>query len=99
VIAAHPAERLTQLRRIERAHLAARRAQRRPETVARLPLAAQPVVHHRHEYTAFGTCHQGIAKGAADIVVADDVVLQQHAFPGTSNGVKPGLVMRGGVDQ
>ena len=99
MVAADPAEGLAELWRVEHAHFAAGRAQRCPERAARLAQAADPVDHHRHEHPGLRPLDQRIAERAADLVVANDVVLQQHALAGAADRRQPCLVIGGGIDQ
>src|SRR6202035_1446116 len=89
VIARDPAERFAQPRRVEDAYRAAGASQGSPKAAARLTEAAEPVDDHGHHDAGPCALHQRIPKRAADLVVTDDVILEQHAPPRAADRREP----------
>src|ERR1700730_17376974 len=99
MITADPTKGLPQPRWVEYAHLTARGAQWSPKGAAQLTEATEPVGHHGDHDSGLSTLHQRIAKRAADFVISDDVIFQQHAPLCAADLLQPRIKVCWGVDQ
>jgi len=99
VIAIQPSERAAELERVVAAYLAAGVEQRPPETRARLAAATEPVVNHADLHASLGASNQCGAKLPADLVVANDVILEQDALLCGAHGGQPRREIFRRVDQ
>lgn len=99
VVAADPAKRALQSRRVERAYRDAGRTQRREERVIRVAKSAEPVVDQGYVHAGTSPGVQQVADLPSDGVVGDEIVLEQHVLAGRFDQSRPGLEMGLAVDQ
>ena len=99
VIAADPAERTVETRRVETANLHAALRQVLPESAARGPAGAPPVVHHPYAHTGGRSRAERVRELFPDRVVVNDVGLEVDAGPRLRDRPQPEWIIFAGVPQ
>jgi hypothetical protein len=99
MVAAEPAERAVERRRVEASDLDARLAQPGPELRRRPRDIAHPVVKHANRDALPRLGGQRVRETLADLVGVDDVILEMDPALRRRDGVKPGRVILGRVAQ
>ncbi len=99
MIAAHPAERTVETRRVVGTHLPAGGEQRLPECCFRIAQTAEPVPDHAYTYARLRALDERGLKLAADGIVGDDVVFQKYTFSCAADRGQPRIEVGARVDQ
>ena len=99
MVAADPAERAVESRRIEDAHFSAGVVQRFPEFRAGIAEAAEPVVDDGDAHARRRAFAQRVAELTADVVILDDVVLEKDAVAARADRGEPCVEVGARIDQ
>src|SRR5262245_11064287 len=97
MIAAQPAERPIESRRLVTAHVHTAASQAVPESARCLPESTHPVVQKPDLYALARLLQQRVSKRAALVIFVNDVHLEVNRLSCGMDRVQPGRVVLGGI--